>query len=96
MIKLKKLTIYEVLEELCKINTLVRDIVVATADFGVEEGGEPKHVTYRHKDIDTVDYVTTEIRNMLLDIRKRCISGFEGRKDGQILSKLGQTIKEKK
>lgn len=92
---MKKLTIYEVLEELCKIKTLASDIMVATADFGVEVGGEPKHVTYRYKDIDTVDFVTTEIRNMLLDIRKRCISGFEGRKDGQILSKLGQ-IKEKK
>jgi hypothetical protein len=89
----EKLTINEVLKELSKVNALVSDILIATADFGVEEGGKPKHVTSRYKDIDTLDSVATEIRNRVLNIRQRCILGFKGREDGQILSKLGQAKK---
>jgi len=85
-----KLTVEEVLEELSKVKALADDILLATADFGVEKGGQPKHVRYRFNDIDHLDAVVTETRNTLLDIRKRCISGFDGRQDGQVLSKLGQ------
>lgn len=84
---MEKLKIGEISKRLLKIKELVSDVVLATADFGVGQGGEPKHVTYRFDEIDYLDCLIKEIRNDLLDIRRRCISGFEGRKDGEILSK---------
>ncbi|NVM22019.1 MAG: hypothetical protein HWN68_09605 [Desulfobacterales bacterium] len=86
---MKKLKIGEIGKWLLEVKELVRDIVLATADFGVEQGGEPKHVRYRFDEIDYLDCLIKEVRNDLLDIRRRCISGFESRNDGQILSKFG-------
>jgi len=90
---MRKLAIGEVLEELVKVKASLSDILTATADFGVEKGGQPKHVTYRFEDIDHLDSITTEIRNTALEIRKRCVLGFDGREDGHVYSKIGQTRK---
>lgn len=84
-----KLKVKEIYEELLKTKSMVSDILLATADFGVEEGGKPKHTRYSHQDIDYVDSLTKEIRSDLLFIRNRCVSGFESRNNGHILSKFG-------
>lgn len=43
-----KLKVKEIYEELFEVRDLVGDILLATADFGVEEGGKPKHTRYSH------------------------------------------------
>jgi hypothetical protein len=67
-----KLTAMQVWEKLIKVEYEIRDILVWTADHGVKPN------KYDSKKVETI---TKDLRKDLLDIRRRCVEGFEEREE---------------